>query len=271
MSQLINNLETRLSRPVRIAFPEGNNPKIRQAANLAADKNLIEPIYGDDFDTSAKLVTDGKADGLVAGIDLTSRQVILGARDHFGLQPGLKTFSSCFLMDLPNGQVITLADCATCKRPTAQQLTDIVLSTAATVHQVLQVEPKVALLSFSTHGSGGHDDSIDLIAETLKSVKAKSPQLAVDGELQLDAALLPAIASKKAPDSPLKGQANVLICPDINSGNILYKAVEHLAGAHAYGPILQGFAKPVNDLSRGSSVEDIYGVILVTAVLAQLD
>lgn len=253
----------------KIVFPEGDNPKIIEAANLAKFNGIAEPIllHNDEcqncLEEAAKMVADGRADGMVAGIDYTSRDVILTVRDFIGMRDS--TFSSSFVMDFPDGRKLVLADVAACKNPTVEQLVDIVFQTCKTARGVLKDQPKVAMLSFSTHGSGGKDSSIDKIHETLKIVNSKEPDFIIDGELQLDAAINPEIATKKAPASPIKGQANVLILPDLNSGNILYKALEQLAGAKAYGPILQGFNKPVSDLSRGSTVDDIYGVISIIA------
>ena len=159
-----------------------------------------------------------------------------------------------------DNQTFILADAATCKHPTESQLYDIVMQTYATASKILDT-PKIALLSFSTLGSGGHDDSMTMIQNVIKRVRVEHPDILIDGELQLDAAVSPKVAAKKAPNSPVAGSANVLICPDLNSGNILYKSLEQFAGFTAAGPILQGFNYPASDLSRGSTVEDVVEVI----------
>jgi len=255
-----------------IVFPEGDNPKIIEAVERAKTDGIVIPIllqsndHENCLEDAAKMVANGQADSMIAGIDYTSRDVILTTRDFIGMSG--KTFTSSFIMEFPDGRKLVLADCATCKNPTAEQLADIVLQTSVVAEKVLQTKPKVAMLSFSTYRSGGKDPSIDKIHEALEIIKSKNPDLIIDGELQLDAAMNPEIAAKKAPNSPLRGEANVLILPDLNSGNILYKALEQLAGAKAYGPILQGFNKPVSDLSRGSTVDDIYGVVSIISAIS---
>jgi phosphate acetyltransferase len=249
---------------IKIAFPEYKNPIIAQAIAAMSDK--VEPISADSLEEAARKVASGEASAMIAGIDYSSRDVIIAVRDHIGASGSV--FSASFLMDFPDGRKYLLADCAACKNPTAAQLFHIVSQTVATARKVLEEEPKVALLSFSTLGSGGKDPSIDKIREVLARVREESPELVIDGELQLDAAVNPAIARKKSPNSPVAGQANILICPDLNSGNILYKALEQFAGARAYGPILQSFNRPASDLSRGSTVEDVIGVIDVICKLA---
>jgi Phosphotransacetylase len=261
---LLDNLKNNLPNiPVRIVFAEKNNERIRTAVERASADNICTPIFADDLQDAARLLSAGEADALVAGVDYSSRDVILTARDTIGTTDN--TFSSSFIMDFPNGQLITLADCATCKNPSSSQLVDIVLQTIDTFSCLVNDVPKVALLSFSTFGSGGHDPSIDKIREALDNIRAQKPNLIIEGEIQLDAAVNPEVASIKAPDSVIKGDANILITPDLNSGNILYKSIQQFAGAKAYGPILQGFNKIVSDLSRGSSVDDIYGAILISA------
>jgi phosphate acetyltransferase len=250
---------------VKIVFPEGSNDAVKQAvAELPNDK--IEAILLDGADAltkSVELVASGQADAIVAGIDYTSRDVILAVRDGIGAVG--PTFSASFVIELPNSQVFTVADCAACKNPTAEQLKDIVLQTVETHRAISDDEPRVAMLSFSTLGSGGKDPSFDKIRQTIELVKTASPELKIDGEMQLDTAVNQTIGQKKAPNSTVAGRANILVTPDLNSGNILYKSMEQFAGGHAYGPILQGFNAPVSDLSRGSTAQDIVGVAIITA------
>ena len=198
-----------------------------------------------------------------------SRDVILGCRDGVGVKQNSasgasgKTFSSLFVCDLPNPiealstSRYIIADGATCKNPTVEQLTDIILLANEAAEKILDEAPRIAMLSFSTMGSGGKDPSMDRIREAMALAKTKNPNLLIDGEMQLDAAVNKRIGTKKAPESEVAGRANVLITPDINSGNILYKSLEQFAGAKLAGPILLGFDAPVSDLSRGSTVEDI--------------
>ena len=239
-----------------IVFPEGTNEFIKQAEKEL--KTICNPLLLDlDLPSAAQMVARGQADALIAGIDHSTRDVILAVRDHIGVADGIKTFSSLFVADFPDGTRLLLSDAATCKNPTAPQLADIITLVHSAATKLLEDAPKIALLSFSTLGSGGRDPSIDKIHEALQIVRENHPEIIVDGELQLDAALSPRIASKKAPDSPVAGHANVLIAPDLNSGNILYKSLEYFASATLAGPILLGFAHPVSDLSRGSTPEDI--------------
>ncbi|MCL1876819.1 phosphate acyltransferase [Candidatus Saccharibacteria bacterium] len=256
---------------MKIVLPEGDNQTIRDAAKRAESDGLCKTVLlngGADALTSAmQMVKDGEADAVVAGIDYTSRDVILSARDILGMKPGLKAFSSVFFMDMPDGKMYALSDCATCKHPTTEQLTNIIESTAESARKILSDEPRVAVLNFSTMGSGGKDATIDIAREAIAAVHEHDPDLAIDGEMQLDAAVDERIGTKKAPDSKVAGRANVLILPDINSGNILYKSMQQFAGAKAYGPILQGFNYPVSDLSRGSTEDDVYGVIKMVAKL----
>jgi phosphate acetyltransferase len=163
-----------------------------------------------------------------------------------------------------NGSII-FADCAVMPDPTAEQLAEIAVCSAQNCKKLLGAEPKVAMLAFSTKGSAKHE-SLDKVIAATQIVKKNYPDMIIDGEIQFDAAIIPAVAKKKAPDSPLKGEANVLIFPDLNSGNIAYKAVQRLAGAEAIGPVVQGTAKPVNDLSRGCSVSDIVSTVAITAL-----
>ncbi|MBQ1344268.1 hypothetical protein IIY59_00870 [Candidatus Saccharibacteria bacterium] len=242
----------------KIVFPEGNNDFIQKATENAEN---FEPVLLKEKDAlvqACKIVADNKADAVVAGIDYSSRDVILAARDYIGLPEGKKLFSSLFVCDFPDGNRKIIADGATCKNPTAEQLAEIIRLVYQASLRLLEETPKIAMLSFSTFGSGGHDPSIDKIREAIELTRNTIPGILIDGEMQLDAAVNPRIGEKKSShSSEVAGHANVLITPDINSGNILYKSVEQFAKAHVAGPILLGFKKPVSDLSRGSTVEDV--------------
>lgn len=263
MSKFLEGLN--IASGKKIVFPEGDNEIIKEAAEES--QGIIETVLlaGEDaLQEACKMVASGEADALVAGIDYTSRDVILTAREYIGMTG--KVFSASFVIELPDGKVYTLADCAACQNPNAEQLAEIVLQTVETHQAVSREEPKVACLSFSTLGSGGDkNESILKVREAIEIVKAKQPNLKIDGEMQLDTAVNEKIGKKKAPDSSVAGQANILICPDLNSGNILYKSMEQFADGHAYGPLMQGFNAPISDLSRGSSLEDVLGVIRITA------
>ena len=228
---------------------------------------LRDPIY-----FGAMLVHLGEADGSVTGAVHTTGEVITAASRVIGMKPGIKTASSFFIMVLKDKTfghdgVLIYADCALIPNPDAETLADIAISTARSAQQLVGLTPHVAMLSFSTKGSGKHADADKVILAT-QLAKQRAPELDLDGELQADAALIAAIGAKKAPGSSVAGKANVLIFPDLDAANIGYKLTERLAGAKAVGPIMQGFAKPVNDLSRGCSAEDIANTIAVAAVMA---
>lgn len=271
---------------VRIVFPEFTNPYIQEAIKIAKEKFPdFEAVGADNLEHACAAVKAGVADSMIAGIDYTSREVILAARDIIGVKNPRNlekpTFSASFIFTKENqaspiGQsVFILGDAAACKHPNAEQLFDITLQTADTAAKYFAhlqknstdpavanfLTPRVAMLSFSTLGSGGKDDTISLIQEVLTKVNADQPDLLIDGEIQLDAAINPRIGTKKAPNSKVAGFANVLIVPDLNSGNILYKAMEQFGNFTSAGPILQGFNAPISDLSRGSTVLDIVSVI----------
>ena len=235
-----------------------------------AEKLLKEPIY---FGMMMLKDEDSKADGLVSGAAHSTANTLRPALQILKTKPGTKLVSAFFVMCVPdceygeNGTFI-FGDSGLNQNPTADELSEIAISSSKSFEQLVRKEAKVAMLSYSTKGSA-KSELTEKVIEATELVKEKETNLMVDGELQLDAAIVPEIAASKAPDSPLKGEANVLIFPDLDAGNIGYKLVQRLAKAEAYGPLCQGIAKPVNDLSRGCSADDIVGVVDITAVQAQ--
>ena len=234
---------------------------IEQASELAK-----KPLY-----LGVLLVKAGKADGMVAGSVNSTGDTLRPALQIIKTAPGIKTVSSCFIMVLPEGckygenGIMVFGDCAVNINPDAQQLADIAIASAQSAVSIAGIDPKVAMLSFSTKGSAKHE-YVDKVVEATKIVKELAPDLKVDGELQFDAAVVESVASLKAPGSDIAGHANVMIFPDIQAGNIGYKLVQRLAGAEAVGPICQGFNMPVNDLSRGCSSEDVVNVTAMTVL-----
>jgi len=219
------------------------------------------------------LVKDGIADGMVAGAVYSTADVLRPAMQIIKTAPGVSLVSSFFVMVVPDCQygnhgVFIFSDCGLVQNPDAVQLATIAESSAKSYKALMGEEPVVALLSHSTKGSAKHAD-VDKVVEATRILKENAPHLKADGEFQLDAAIVPSIGAAKAPGNAVAGHANVLVFPDLDSGNIAYKLVERLAKAEAYGPVTQGIAKPVNDLSRGCSAEDIVGVVAITAVQAQ--
>ena len=219
------------------------------------------------------MVKVGDADGMVSGACHTTADTLRPCLQILKTAPGVKTVSSFFLMIVPNcpygeNGTLVFADCGLVQNPTSEELATIAGSSAATFQKMVGAEPRVALLSHSSMGSAKHDD-VTKVVEAVKIAKEEYPQYMIDGELQLDAAIVPKVGASKAPGSPVAGKANVLVFPDLDAGNIGYKLVQRFANAEAYGPVCQGLAKPVNDLSRGCSAEDIVGVVAITAVQAQ--
>lgn len=238
---------------------------IEQAKEL-----VLNPVY---FGMLMVKDEETKADGLVSGAAHSTADTLRPALQILKTAPDTKLVSAFFVMVVPdceygeNGTFI-FGDAGLNENPNPDQLSEIAISSSKSFEQLVQKEPKVAMLSYSSHGSA-HSELTEKVIEATKLLKEKEPNLIADGELQLDAAIIPEVAASKAPTSPLKGEANVLIFPNLDAGNIGYKLVQRLGKAEAYGPLCQGIAKPVNDLSRGCSAEDIAGVIAITAVQAQ--
>lgn len=248
-------------------YREMRAQKGKPVSQEEALSTMQDPLY-----YGAMMVHLGEAAGSLAGAINATGKVITAAARVIGTKPGIKTASSFFMMILKDRSfghegILVFADCALIPNPDAETLADIALATADSARRIIGLEPKVAMLSFSTKGSAQHE-LVDKVLEATRLAKEKSPSLQIDGELQADAALIPSIGERKAPGSAVAGKANILIFPNLEVGNIAYKLVERLAGAKAFGPVMQGFAKPVNDLSRGCSVEDIADMVAMTSVLA---
>jgi phosphate acetyltransferase len=256
---------------------EGNEEYAAKFAELRAKKGVTieqaretvkDPLYYGNM-----MVKMGAADGMVAGAVNSSANVIRPALQILKTAPGTKLVSAFFIMVVPNCEygnngTFIFGDCGLNQDPTAEEVSEIAISSAASYKQLIGGEPKVAMLSYSTYGSA-KSDLVTKMQEATKLAKEKAPELALDGELQLDAAIVDTVAKQKAPASKVAGQANVLVFPNLDAGNIGYKLTQRLAKAEAYGPVLQGIAAPVNDLSRGCVAEDIAGVVAITAIQAQ--
>jgi len=246
--------------------------ELRKSKGLTAEEArsvlTVDPLY-----LGAAMVKAGIADGMVAGAVNSTANVLRPSLQIIKTAPGTKLVSSFFIMIVPdcdmgeNGTFL-FSDCGLVQNPSAEELAFIAQSSAESFKNLVAAEPVVAMLSHSTKGSAKHDD-VTKVVEATRLAKEAAPELALDGEFQLDAAIVPSVGQQKAPGSPVAGKANVLVFPDLDAGNIGYKLVQRLAKAEAYGPITQGMAKPVNDLSRGCTAEDIVGVVAITAVQAQ--
>ncbi len=245
--------------------------ELRKAKGMTiekAEETMKHPIY-----YGTMMVKQGEADGLVAGSICSTADTLRPALQILKTAPGVKLVSSFFVMNVPNSDygengMFLFSDCGLNVNPNEDELSEIAISSAKSWKTLTGKDAKVAMLSYSTHGSAPLTDMTSKVINATKLVKEKMPELSVDGEMQLDASIVPSVGAQKAPNSEVAGNANVLIFPDLNAGNIGYKLVQRLAKAEAYGPVTQGIAKPVNDLSRGCSSEDIVGVVAITAMQA---
>lgn len=242
---------------MKIIFPELDNPITKEAIQKFPDINFIS---APDLDTAIKILVQSQADSMISGLDYASRDVLIAYKNHLPLESNY--FSSCFICEKGN-QHFALADGGVNKLPTKEQLYAIVEDTAKTYETYYQETPKIAMLSYSTNGSGGKNPDLEKIHFVIDEIRKNHSNWQIDGEIQLDAAINPEISAKKFPASKIAGKANVLITPDLNSGNILYKSLEQFGGFTIAGPIIQGFQIPLADLSRGSTIEDIILTIKV--------
>lgn len=247
---------------MKILVPEFNNPIMKQAMQAFPE---IEFIETNSLADAAKMLAQNAADSIVAGIDYPSRDVLLSFKDNIPLKSTY--FSSCFIFEKEDKH-FALADGGVNKLPTKEQLYTIVEDTAKTFQAYYNETPVIAMLSYSTNGSGGKNPDLEKIHFVIDEIRKNYPDWKIDGEMQLDAAINPTISAKKFPDSQVAGQANVLITPDLNSGNILYKSLEQFGGFVCAGPIIQGFEKPLADLSRGSTLEDV--ILSIKVIRSQL-
>jgi len=285
-----------IARPIVLGRPEQIDSAIEKAGVNLDGIEIIDPNHSDKLDFYAErystqregisvavarhvvvkplfyggmMVACGDADTAVGGVASATATLIQAGVLTVGLAPGIKTPSSYFLMVIPNflgekDKPFIYADCAVNVEPTAEQLADIALASALSARRLLGQEPRVALLSFSTRGSGA-GASVDKVRQALRIARQREPSLAIDGEFQADSAIVPRVAAKKVKDeSAVAGKANVIIFPDLNSGNIAYKLTQYMANAQAIGPFLQGFAKPITDLSRGATVDDVVATVILT-------
>jgi phosphate acetyltransferase len=245
--------------------------ELRKAKGMTLEK--ARELMKDETYWGVMMVKMGDADGMVSGACHSTANTLRPALQILKTAPGTKLVSSFFVMVVPdceygNNGTFVFSDCGLVENPTADELSEIAIASSKSYKALVGEEPMVAMLSYSSHGSA-KSELVDKVVEATRLAKEKAPELVLDGELQADASIVPSVGASKAKGSPVAGKANVLIFPDLNCGNISYKLVQRLAKAEAYGPITQGIAKPVNDLSRGCSAEDIVGVIAITAVQAQ--
>ncbi len=278
IGELASSLEVDL-QGVEIRDPEGDGAlegyarrfqelrKKRPISLSESKERMKEPLF-----FGAMMLRLGEVDGYVAGASHPTADTLRAGLQVVGLAPGIEVISGAFLMIIPSllgekDKPLLFADCAVVPDPTPNQLASIAISSAQTYRELVGDEPRVAILSFSTKGSAQHS-LVEKVKEATERARKASPQLKLDGELQADAALIPQVAQKKAPQSEVAGRANVLIFPDLNTGNISYKLVQRLAGAQAIGPIIQGLSKPANDLSRGCSVDDVVNLAAITLAMA---
>ena len=271
-------LETRARRlGRRVAFPEGDDPRVAEAVALLRRREVVDPVVveggeGGALRRAVEMLTEGAVDGVVAGAVHTSAEVIRAGLRGVGLRPGVRTLSSSFFMEVGDFrgrgyEVLTFTDAGVVPNPGPRALVEIAGEAVRLRRQVVGDEPRVAFLSYSTRGSAA-GRSVERVRQAVERFRECFPEVPADGELQADAALIPAVARAKAPGSAAGGSANVLVFPSLDAGNIAYKLVERLAGATALGPILQGLRAPLNDLSRGASVGDIVHVAAITALMA---
>ena len=266
-----------IAEPIVIGGPEGLDPRTDPRLAAVADHlrrrrpdQVLDGVHALDLAAdpvrfAAGLVALGEAEGAVAGAVHTTADVIRAALWCIGTAPGVDRVSSSFYMALPDGRVLTYADCAVAVLPSAAELAQIALVAVDDRRRLVGDIPRVAFLSFSTRGSA-QGPAVDRVREAVARIRTRAPDIVADGELQADAALDPGIALRKAPDSPVAGMANVLIFPSLDAGNIAYKLTRHLAGAAALGPLLQGLARPMSDLSRGAGIDDIVEVAAMVAL-----
>ena len=280
--------------PVRVALADGRDERAVAAARRLDDAGLARPVLVDDaaafcsaavraraeaspwreridlddpLHVAGLMVAAGEADACVAGAARSTADVVRAALFCIGAAPGVDLVSSCFLLVLPDGTPVTYADCGVVPEPDAEELASIAVAGAATHRELTGEAPRVAMLSYSTKGSAD-GPRVELVRAATEAVRRRAPWLAVDGELQFDAAWAPDVAESKAPGSPVAGRANVFVFPDLSSGNIAYKITQRLGGARAYGPLLQGTAGVIHDLSRGCDVDDIVTVAVIAACQA---
>ncbi len=269
-----NNLDISGAKIVNPAKSEKYNEYVEFFYELRKEKGMtmeqakeliLNPVF-----YGMMMVKKEEADGLVSGAAHSTADTLRPALQILKTKPGTKLVSSFNVMVVPNHEygdngILVFSDCALNQNPDSDQLSEIALSTAESFRKIVGGEPRIAMLSYSTYGSAKADE-VTKVQEATKLAKEKAPDLIIDGELQLDAALVPSVCQSKAPGSIIAGKANTIIFPELNAGNIGYKLVERLANAEAYGPMCQGMAKPVNDLSRGCKAEDIVGVVAITAL-----